>query len=172
MEHINKKLVLGTNSFFTLIGKKSIGFFFLFMFFIACSKENSQNKDYNKLIETIDYFYETIEKGNINERLSLFSPDAIILPNNSKLYEFTDERRQQWIDSDKEWDFKLKDIEHIKIEMSGNIAYSINSYYYSYHKKDTEPVWHKTKNIHIWEKQKNGTWKLHADIWNSSAYDF
>lgn len=173
MELINKKLVLTAMHFLTKNKKITNGFFLiLLVLFAACTQVNKQNEDYNKLILTINKFYERIENGNINDRLALFSPDAIILPNNGKLYRFTAEKHQQWIVADKEWDFKLKDVAHIEIEMSGNIAYSINSYYYSYHKKGTEPKWHKTKNIHIWKKQKGGTWKLHADIWNSSADDF
>jgi len=169
-----KKHNLGDNSFFIVIGRKSNSFLLILLlfFFVTCTKVNKQNEDYDKLIQTIYQFYESIEKGNINDRLSLFSPDAIILPNNSELFKFTEEQRQKWIASDKEWDFRLKDIEHIEIEMSGDIAYSINSYYYTYHKKGAEPEWHKTKNVHIWKKQKDKTWKLHADIWNSSANDF
>jgi ketosteroid isomerase-like protein len=54
------------------------------------------------------------------------------------------------------------------MHISGDAAYTINDYYYTYHAEGDEPVWRKTKNIHIWRRQADGFWKLHADIWNSS----
>jgi ketosteroid isomerase-like protein len=47
------------------------------------------------------------------------------------------------------------------------MAYTVNSYYYTYHSKDGDAQWHKTKNVHIWKKNEDGEWKLAIDIWNS-----
>jgi len=64
--------------------------------------------------------------------------------------------------------FRLKDVEHVKIEISGNIAYTVNTYFYTWHAKGQEADWKKTKNVHIWKLDENNEWKLHVDIWNSS----
>jgi ketosteroid isomerase-like protein len=53
--------------------------------------------------------------------------------------------------------------------VSGDLACTANSYYYTYHASDSEPRWHKTKNVHIWKRDAGGEWKLHVDIWNSDV---
>jgi ketosteroid isomerase-like protein len=65
--------------------------------------------------------------------------------------------------------FRLKDRQVIDIDAHGDIAYTVNSYSYTWHPVGTEPQWHKTKNVHIWKKDPEGRWKLHVDIWNSDV---
>jgi ketosteroid isomerase-like protein len=67
----------------------------------------------------------------------------------------------------KEAVFLIKDLERIETRISGNIAYTVNQYYYTYPYPDQEEIWYKTKNVPIWQKQQDGSWKLHLDIWNS-----
>ena len=65
--------------------------------------------------------------------------------------------------------FRLRDREIVDIDVSGDLAYTVNSYYYTWHAEGAEPQWHKTKNVHIWRKGEDGQWKLHVDIWNSDV---
>ena len=67
---------------------------------------------------------------------------------------------------DQDYVFRLKDVEHEKIEIEGNMAYTVNKYFYTWHSKGDTACWHKTKNVHIWKQDKNGDWKLQVDIWN------
>ncbi|MFC1481756.1 hypothetical protein ACFL6E_05880 [Candidatus Neomarinimicrobiota bacterium] len=48
--------------------------------------------------------------------------------------------------------------------ISGDIAYTVNAYVYAWYAPGDEPIWYPTKNIHIWKRQANGSWKLHADL--------
>ena len=112
-------------------------------------------------------FYTALNNGETSKRLALFSENALVLPDKGKLTLMTDSVKTVWKSWDKDWVFRLKDIEHVEISLSGDIAYTVNSYSYTFHRKDAEAVWYKTKNVHIWKKQKDGSWKLHVDIWNS-----
>ena len=136
---------------------------------IYCTPKPEEKEELNQLQKTIDEFYEAINSGNTDKRLDMFTSNAIIMPNNGELIEFTDSIRAIWKSYDKDWIFRIKDLKHIEIVLHGNMAYTVNTYYYTFHRKDSEPAWYKTKNVHIWKKQDDGNWKLHVDIWNSNS---
>ena len=141
---------------------------FLTIYFCSCQNQNTQKQDMQVLKETISRFYAAIEEGNSEKRFELFSKNALMMPNNSDIVILNDSVKNTWSKWDDEWIFRIMDLEQLEIELSGVVAYSVNSYYYTWHYKDDEPEWHKTKNVHIWRKQTDGSWKLHLDIWNSS----
>lgn len=145
--------------------------FLLLMILImdSCKFENRENAELEKLKSTIEKFYTAVNSGDTDKRLSLFTNDAIIMPNGGEFYVLNDSMKAVWKNYDEKWIFRIKDIEHIEITVSGKTAYTVNTYYYTFHKKDSEAQWHKTKNVHIWKKQDDGSWKLHVDIWNSSS---
>ena len=66
------------------------------------------------------------------------------------------------------WVFRLKDINRLDYGVSDDLGYTVNEYYYTWHLEGSQPVWHKTKNVHIWKRQNDGSWRLHVDIWNST----
>ena len=65
--------------------------------------------------------------------------------------------------------FKIRDREMIDFESSGKLAYTVNSYYYTWHAKKDTAQWHNTKNVHLWKLDHDDNWKLHLDIWNSNV---
>jgi len=138
-----------------------------FILLYNCSDANKNNEMEN-LQKQMNRFYTAIENGDTPARLKLFTDDATILPNGGKVTRLDSTTRSNWIEYDKEWVFRLKDIEHVEIKIIKDMAYTINTYHYTFHKKDSEPEWHRTKNVHIWKKDTNGLWKLHVDIWNSN----
>lgn len=130
------------------------------------SKEPEQSRE--MLLKSIEQFYNAIERGDTRARVDLFAEDALVLQDGGPLVEFNDAVRKKWIGWDKEWVFKIRNRQNIETTVSGRVAYTINQYEYTFHRIGSTPVWHKTKNIHIWHQQKDGTWRLHVDIWNSS----
>ena len=121
-----------------------------------------------ELLTAIDAFYEADEAGDAEARIAMFSDDAIMMPNHWTMWEGK-EAVAAAIRAGSGWVFRLRDREIIDIDASGDLAYTVNSYYYTYHPSDGEPQWHKTKNVHIWKRDTEGHWKLHVDIWNSDV---
>ena len=125
------------------------------------------------LLATIDAFYAAIENADTETRIALFAEDAIMMPNHWTMSRGKD-KIAEMMRSSAEWVFKLRDRKVVDIDVSGDIAYTVNSYYYTWHAEGAEPQWHKTKNVHIWkyvtEKDIEGSWKLHVDIWNSDVF--
>ncbi len=118
------------------------------------------------LKEAINKFYLAIEKGDTKTRLALFADDAIMMPPGAGIVKGIKDITEVVMDTT--YVFKIKDKEIVSIDISGSIAYTVNTYFYTYHLKGSEPVWHKTKNVHIWKKDINGNWKLNVDIWNAA----
>ena len=143
--------------------------FSLMWFINSCDSEKNENTEMNSLKSSIDEFYKATNSGDTDKRLSMFTPDALILPNYGELFELDDSARANIKRYDDNWIFRIKDLKHVEIEMKDDIAYTVNTYFYTFHPKDSMPEWHKTKNVHIWKKQDDGYWKLHLDIWNSSV---
>jgi uncharacterized protein (TIGR02246 family) len=121
-----------------------------------------------ELRAAIDAFYAAVEAGDGEARIGIFSDDAIMMPNHWTLWEGKDAIAEV-IRAGEGSVFRLRDRELVDIDASGNLAYTVNSYYYTYHPEGGEPQWHKTKNVHIWKRDAAGNWQLHVDIWNSDV---
>jgi ketosteroid isomerase-like protein len=53
--------------------------------------------------------------------------------------------------------------------VSGDLAYMVNSYFYTCHPADGSPRWHKSENVHVRRRDRAGAWKLEVDIWDSDV---
>ncbi|UCG61638.1 MAG: DUF4440 domain-containing protein [Candidatus Zixiibacteriota bacterium] len=116
----------------------------------------------------IDAFYAAVEAGDVEAHIEMFTEDARMMPNHWTMYEGK-EAIAAMMRAGEGWVFRIRDREVVDIDVSGDIAYTVNSYFYTWHSEDAEPQWHKTKNVHIWKKDDQGEWKLHVDIWNSDV---
>lgn len=116
----------------------------------------------------IDAFYAAVEAGDSEAHIAAFSDDAIMMPNHWTMSQGK-EALAEIIRAGEGSVFRLRDREIVDMDASGNLAYTVNSYYYTYHPVGSEPRWHKTKNVHIWKRDAEGVWKLDVDIWNSDV---
>lgn len=121
-----------------------------------------------ELRAAIDAFYAAVEAGDGEARIAMFSDDAIMMPNHWNMWEGK-EAIAEVIRAGEGSVFRLRDREIVDMDASGSLAYTVNSYFYTYHPVGGEPQWHKTKNVHIWKRDAAGDWKLYVDIWNSDV---
>jgi ketosteroid isomerase-like protein len=131
----------------------------------VCTDEDGTHVP-TELTTVIDAFYTAIENAD-STRGVMFSDSALMLPNHWTMSKGDAVRRSA--KGSKAWEFKIKDRVVVDMDISDDIAYTVNSYYYTWHAAGSEPQWHKTKNVHIWKKNDEGVWKLHVDIWNSDV---
>ncbi len=123
--------------------------------------------DRARLLQTITDFYDAIENADHEKRIELFADDAIMMPDAWTIIRGKNNIAES-IRRGKDSVFKLRDINRLELTIGGKIAYTVNEYYYTWHAVGDDPVWKKTKNVHIWRKQPDGSWKLQVDIWNST----
>jgi ketosteroid isomerase-like protein len=135
--------------------------------FSGC-EQNQENGIPADLKTAINAFYTAVESGEAEAHIAMFSEAAIMMPNHWTMYNGK-ETIADVIRSGEGSVFKLRDREIVDMDVSGSLAYTVNSYYYTYHAEGADPQWHKTKNVHIWKKDAAGQWKLHVDIWNSDV---
>ena len=85
-----------------------------------------------ELLTAIDSFYASVESGNGEARIALFSDSAIMMPNHWTLTRGKD-GIARIIRSSEGSVFRLKDREVVDMDVDGSIAYVTNSYFYTWH---------------------------------------
>lgn len=137
-----------------------------------CATVNGQQTEdpsLTRLKQTIASFYEAIERGDAMARVEILDDNAILMPNGWHMQRGKENVARVFTADTAEALFRIKDRAVVELTMADSVAYTVNSYYYSYHKKGDPPLWRKTKNVHIWHKRGDGSWRLHVDIWNSDS---
>lgn len=130
---------------------------------IAC---NVTQADEARFLEAIDSFYQAVNAGDQAAHAALFTDDAWMLSDDWHISRGKELKAS--IRDRTGWVFRLKDIERLEYAISGPLGYTVNQYYYTYHEEGQAAEWHKTKNVHIWQRQEDGSWRLHVDIWNAT----
>ncbi len=144
---------------------------FLVLLLAGCVRPAENSDDPGNLETAISSFYGAIEKGDDQARFEVYADSVILLPDHGRWIRGKTELARALGLNDpptgKKYIFRIKDLQRLETAISGNIAYTINEYAYTWHEEGNPPDWKKTKNVHIWRKQANGRWKMQADIWNS-----
>jgi ketosteroid isomerase-like protein len=129
----------------------------------ACSTQQTREQAF---LAAVDSFYEAVNAGDQAAHAALFTDDAWMLSDDWHISR--GEGLKAMIRDRSGWVFRLQDVERLEYGVSGDLGYTVNQYYYTYHPEGTQPEWHRTKNVHVWRRQADGTWRLHVDIWNST----
>ena len=137
------------------------------MMALACTPVNQGETGLAELEQAIETFYAAIEAGDKNRHAEMFTDGAMMMPDDGAIISGK-ESIGEVVRSGDEWVFHIRNLRRAETELSGEIAYTVNEYEYTWHLVDEEPTWHPTKNVHIWRRQGDGSWKLHVDIWNGS----
>ncbi|MCK5125314.1 MAG: nuclear transport factor 2 family protein [candidate division Zixibacteria bacterium] len=139
----------------------------LTMTITGCCSTPDLTNDRKALEEAIASFYQAIEDGDGKAAIALFDESFIMLPNGGSLKQGRANIAESWAQG-VENGFRLRNIKMVDMDFDGAIAYRINQYEWGYPDENGEMQWHPTKNMHIWKKQPDESWKLYADIWNSN----
>lgn len=133
---------------------------------------NSEKKDMEELQLTIKEFDSAWDKLDLLNAFDKYSEDAIYLVPNSKVLSWED-IKQRYINMAARSD-SLRNIrseikrETIELRIEGDLAYEIVAQTMRSIQPGMDPVTMNGKYLHIWEKQKDGTWKLLIDAFSSS----
>ncbi len=143
-------------------------FVFIIHFPLAIHGEEMEESPEAGLRNAIAAFYAAIESEDFEARIALFSQDAMMMPNHWTIIRGKDAITATIL-AGRNSIFRIRDREIVDFALDGDLAYTVNSYFYTYHEQGSEAQWHKTKNVHIWRKDARDQWKLHVDIWNSDV---
>ncbi len=125
--------------------------------------------DTAELQQAINAYNETVAKGDIKGRADAYTDDAMMMPNGWDIIKGKAEVQKVVASGGDSAVYQIKDLEQVEIKVCGDIGYTVNRFSYSFNFKNQPPQWHKSKSINIWARQPGGSWKLHAELWNSSV---
>ncbi len=134
----------------------------------ACEQYRSDVRSVERLETAIEEFYQAIETNDVEGRLALFADEAIMMPDGGDLIGGHEDIATV-VRSGEGYQFRIDDLERLELHVDNEIAFTANAYVYSWHPVGEEPQWHPTRNVHIWKKQTDGSWRLYLDLWQNGV---
>jgi len=120
------------------------------------------------LVDAVSEFYESVETGDVEARIALLAEDVLLMPNHWTIMNGRESIAAS-LRGTASAVFRIRDRRVLRMEVSGDLAFTVNSYLYTYHAVDAAEQWHRTKNVHVWRRDNSGAWRLAVDIWNSDV---
>jgi uncharacterized protein (TIGR02246 family) len=123
----------------------------------------------SRIEETNTQFTKAVSKGDTATVASLYTEDAIVLPPN-----MTGARGRGEIKRLFDGMFQQMGPPNLKLTTSqvtelGDTAYEVGTYTMKAQPQGGQAVSDTGKYVVIWQRQRDGDWKLHVDIWNSDT---
>jgi uncharacterized protein (TIGR02246 family) len=118
----------------------------------------------DKLRKAVSDLAEAYDRFNVDKILGMYAEDATYLIEDAEMLRGKEAIRKYF---SQEWPEKVqfkRDVIDLKIE--GNMAYEIANQIVTIQMKGQEPQTTPNKFIHIWKKQKDGSWKVLIDMVN------
>ena len=152
--------------------KKALCIVLVAIFMLAnCGHVQREKFDRAQLKAAKLKFGQAIDSGNIDDIANMYTKDAMIMPNFGKIVRSRAEIKEFW-KSDLVKQFISRNDVEVEMDGYGDIAYEVTQYEFEYQQQGRESTWMPSKNVHIWKRTMDGTWKLHIDIWNNSMSSF
>ncbi len=125
------------------------------------------NKQVRTEIEAVnEKFIAALNRGDAAAIAALYTEDAILLPPNSGMLEGKEAAQAFW-QGGLDMGIKEGELETASVEAQGDTAYEIGKYKLTIEPPGGPTIKDEGKYLVVWKRQ-GGSWKLHADIWNTS----
>lgn len=118
-------------------------------------------------IEAINaQFTEAIQAGDAAAVAGFYSDDPTLLPPEAEMLRGLEAVREMWAAAFAEGGFTLN-FNTVSVDGAGEFAYEIGTW--SMPAAEGAGAAEQGKYLVVWKRGADGSWKLHADIWNSST---
>jgi uncharacterized protein (TIGR02246 family) len=125
----------------------------------------SGNKDMDKLRATMKEFVEAYGAINIDKVVSMYTEDAMYLIPDMEILKGRAAIKENFAKGTASRVEFNQQVVELKIE--GNLAYEVTNQIVTVHMKDQSTQTFPNKFFHLWQKQKDGSWKVLIDMVNS-----
>ena len=138
------------------------------IFFTCTSKSTDIKSEETKLINTSKAWSLTAQSNNIENILSYWADDAVVMSPGQPVYKGKQAIRRMIEYSKKIPGFQIS-WEPIKatVSESGDMAWLLETNKVSFIDSTGNRIFENNKAITVWRKDKEGNWKNVADIWNA-----
>ncbi len=111
-------------------------------------------------------YVEAFNRGDAAALAAFYTEDATMLPPNSPAV-----RGKQAIEADYKHVFatgvRNLSLDTVEVSSDGNLAYHVGTYSVDVPSKDGTTMRDTGKEVDIYKRQADGSWKLHVETWNS-----
>jgi uncharacterized protein (TIGR02246 family) len=132
---------------------------------LSCANNQNEKANMNQLLSVISENDNAWNNLNVEKIVGMFAEDGLLLNDNAEIIKGKEAIRKAFEMAQKFEKIEFKR-DKVDIELKGNIAYEIVNQVVTYKLTDTEPQTELNKYIHIWEKQKDGSWRVLLDMNN------
>jgi uncharacterized protein (TIGR02246 family) len=142
-----------------------LGCFLLALMCLSCSSKQNEKRNMDELLSAISENDNAWNNFNADKIAAMFSENGTALNNNSEMLRGREaiKRYLETMQKPEKFEFKRDKVE---VTLKGNMAYEIVNQAISMKYQDKEPQTVLNKYIHVWEKQKDGSWKVLIDMNN------
>lgn len=114
-------------------------------------------------------FAEAFNQGDVVAIVDFYMEDAQLLPPNSSMVSGQEDIQKFWKGFVETTAWRDLILEPLKIDYDGRLAYEVGAYTLRFQPKgSTQTVTDTGKYVVVWKSQADRSWKITADIWNSS----
>ncbi|MFQ5710050.1 MAG: YybH family protein [bacterium] len=145
--------------------------FMLSLVFFSCGGQQNRQVDLAQVRQAIESnnakFVDAFNQGDAAAVAALYTQDATLMPPNSEMIRGKEGVQDFWnqlIQSG------VKDVALTTVTVQGghSLVYEIGTYSLKIQAQGQTAGEDSGKYVVLWKRQDDGTWKLQADIWNSS----
>jgi len=137
---------------------------------LSCSRSEIYDAgQIRKSIEEVNATYsEAIQEGNLAGVVAGYADDATMIPPDGELIKGK-QAIEEYYRTLFQMGMKEVVLTTIEVEGSGGTVYEIGKTRVRIQPEGQEAIQDSSKYLVIWKRQADGTWKVHADIWNLSS---
>jgi ketosteroid isomerase-like protein len=139
-------------------------------FFSGCQREtvDTRAQDERAIREADAVTLKAAQAKNVDSAVANYADDASWLPPNAPMVTGKADIRAGWSKLIGSPGFNIDwQISKLEIARAGDLAYTIYSYQLSLEGPNGKPINDHGKDMAVWMKQSDGTWKMVADTFNS-----
>ena len=141
-------------------------FFLLAIVCLSCTSNQNDKREMDMLLSAISENDNAWNNLDADKIVGMFAENGTLLNDNSEMLRGKEAIRKSFENLQKTEKLEFKR-DKVEVTLKGNMAYEIVNQTVSFKYQDKEPQTEINKYIHIWEKQKDGSWKVLIDMNNT-----
>ena len=142
-----------------------LGCFLLALMCLSCNSMQNEKREMDKFLSAISENDNAWNNLDVDKIVGMFAENGTLLNDNSEMSRGREAIRRSFENAVKAEKLEFKR-DKVEVTLKGNMAYEIINQTLSLKYQDKEPHTVLNKYIHVWEKQKDGSWKVLIDMNN------
>lgn len=147
-------------------------FLFLAFFLVSCMPQQPDVDAIRKTIEEFDAASKDAMMGegkDMDKVMSYYAEDAVSMPPNMAPLKGREAIRS-WMNQMMQSGMKMTSVKFSTsdLDAGGKVAYQVGSYEMAMEVPGMGEIMDDGKYLSVWKQQQDGSWKVHAEIWNTN----